>query len=147
MCKALISPAKRDRAAASAAAPSDSKITNAGVLAASCAVNAIPAGVASSRASSQNSPTFGGSAASSGVTGTYPERASEAPSKTRSDASGAGHPGSGDGESGAHGGSGGGAGGSGGDIHSPSRSLRRTRLTTACGARRVYSAVTEDLTG
>ncbi len=71
MCKALISPAKRDRAAASAAAPSDSKITNAGVLAASCAVNAIPAGVASSRASSQNSPTFGGSAASSGVTGTY----------------------------------------------------------------------------
>ena len=88
MCKALISPAKRDRAAASAAAPSDSKITIAGVLAASCAVNTIPAGVASSRASSQNSPTFGGSAASSGVTGTYAERASDAPSKTRSAASG-----------------------------------------------------------
>jgi hypothetical protein len=116
MCKALISPARRDRAAASAAAPSDSKITIAGVLAASCAVNTIPAGVASSRASSQNSPTFGGSAASSGVTGTYPECESDAPSKTRSAASGVGHPGSGDGESGAHGGSGGGAGGSAGDI-------------------------------
>jgi hypothetical protein len=35
MCSALISPAKRDRAAASAAAPSLSKITIAGVLAGS----------------------------------------------------------------------------------------------------------------
>jgi hypothetical protein len=79
MCKALISPAKRDRAAASAAAPSESKITIAGVLAGSCAVNAIPAGVAASRASSQNSPTLGGSSGSSGVTGTY-AGASGAPS-------------------------------------------------------------------
>ena len=71
MCSLLISPAKRARAAASAAAPSDSKITIAGVLAASCAVNAMPAGVAPSRASSQKSPTFGGSSGSSGVTGTY----------------------------------------------------------------------------
>jgi hypothetical protein len=54
MCSRLISPAKRARAAASAAAPSDSKITIAGVLAASCAVKAIPAGVAPIRASSQN---------------------------------------------------------------------------------------------
>jgi hypothetical protein len=71
MCSALISPAKRARAAASAAAPSASKITIAGVLPASCAVNAIPAGVAPSRASSQKSPIFGGSSGSSGVTGTY----------------------------------------------------------------------------
>src|SRR5512133_4079453 len=71
MCRALISPAKRERAAASAAAPSDNKITIAGVLAASCAVKAIPAGVALSRASSQKSPTFGGSSGKSGVTGTY----------------------------------------------------------------------------
>jgi hypothetical protein len=81
------------------------------------------------------------------VTGTYAERSSDPPSKTRSAESGAGHPESGDGESGAQGGSGGGAGGSAGDIHSPSRSLHRTRLTTACGARRVYSAVREDLIG
>jgi hypothetical protein len=70
MCSALISPAKRDRAAGSAAAPSASKITIAGVFAESCAVNAIPAGVAPIRASSQNSSTFGGSSGSSGVTGT-----------------------------------------------------------------------------
>jgi hypothetical protein len=70
MCNALTSPAKRERAAESAAAPSASKITIAGVLAASCAVKAIPAGVAPSRASSQNSSTLGGSSGSSGVTGT-----------------------------------------------------------------------------
>jgi hypothetical protein len=81
MCSALISPAKRARAAASAAAPSASKITIAGVLAASCAVNAIPAGVAPSRASSQKSPTFGGSSGSSGVTGTYAGPAASPSSK------------------------------------------------------------------
>jgi len=85
MCKALISPAKRDRAAASAAAPSESKINIAGVSAVSCAVNAMPAGDAVSRASSQNSPIFGGSSGSSGVTGTYagPGRGLSAPSPDR----------------------------------------------------------------
>jgi len=106
-CNALISPANRDRAAASAAAPSDSKITMAGVLAASWAVNAIPAGVALSRASSQNSPTLGGSSGSSGVTGTYAGPAPGAPSGLRSETPPRlGHDGS------AHDGSGGRFGGS-----------------------------------
>src|SRR4029450_13787967 len=41
----------------------------------------MPAGVAPSRASSQKSPTFGGSSGSSGVTGTYAGRAPGASSK------------------------------------------------------------------
>ena len=102
MCKALISPAKRARAAASAAAPSDSKITIAGVLAASWAVKVMPAGVALSRASSQKSPTLGGSSGSSGFTGTYVGALPEVPSEPRSETP----PG------GAHDGSGPGAGGS-----------------------------------
>lgn len=122
ICKALISPAKRALAAASAAAPSDSKITIAGVLAASWAVNAMPAGVALSRASSQKSPTLGGSSGSSGFTGTYAGAAPEVPSERRSETP----PGR------AHDGSGVGAGGSVLDItlhltasHSRGRPQRR----------------------
>src|SRR6187455_2919544 len=70
MCMALISPANRARAAASAAAPSASMITIAGVFWSSWPVNAMPAGVAPSRASIQKAPIRGGSSGSSGLSGT-----------------------------------------------------------------------------
>ncbi len=66
MCIALTSPENRALAAASVAAPSESRISMTESPPSSCAENAVPAGVAVRRESSQKSPTRAGSSSRNG---------------------------------------------------------------------------------